>query len=250
MKIGWSKFATEKNASRDGSYFLGSPETLIELVEKHWSKRRPGAAREDMKMVTIVPIEESNLAEMFGCPWAHIKDATSISASVVRRQPHEDPYVELRGIGKALPVKYVKIVLYSAAALLENNGTRSGDYDWEIVAILAGPWEDEPMMPLTMARNYLQEVGGTYAPYSAEDFAKSIYFWSQYVKVVTAGTDQPYITVHRVEVEKMYNGNYGDDRECKCGHPYYRHFDTYENMYPVGCKYCGCYHFEEAPPSE
>lgn len=27
---------------------------------------------------------------------------------------------------------------------------------------------------------------------------------------------------------------------CKCGHPYHRHFDSYEDMAPVGCKYCQC----------
>lgn len=42
-----------------------------------------------------------------------------------------------------------------------------------------------------------------------------------------------------------YNSKYGDDRECECGHPYYRHFDTYEEMSPVGCKYCECYTFVE-----
>ena len=42
-----------------------------------------------------------------------------------------------------------------------------------------------------------------------------------------------------------YDPLFGDDRVCKCGHSYYRHFDTYENMSPVGCKYCGCNEFEE-----
>lgn len=37
---------------------------------------------------------------------------------------------------------------------------------------------------------------------------------------------------------------------CECGHLYYRHFDTYEHMHPVGCKYCGCHTFKEirVPP--
>lgn len=35
-----------------------------------------------------------------------------------------------------------------------------------------------------------------------------------------------------------YNPEYGDDRACVCGHPYYRHFDGYENNANVGCKYC------------
>ena len=42
-----------------------------------------------------------------------------------------------------------------------------------------------------------------------------------------------------------YNPEYGDDRICICGHPYYRHFDSYDDMYPCGCKYCGCDKFVE-----
>lgn len=42
-----------------------------------------------------------------------------------------------------------------------------------------------------------------------------------------------------------YDGSFGDNKVCKCGHVYYRHFDTYEDMRPVGCKYCGCDHYEE-----
>lgn len=42
-----------------------------------------------------------------------------------------------------------------------------------------------------------------------------------------------------------YDPNAGDDRLCQCGHPYFRHFDTYEEMAPVGCKYCTCTRFRE-----
>lgn len=55
--------------------------------------------------------------------------------------------------------------------------------------------------------------------------------------------DQPYIT--RIIEIQSYNPNFGDERECQCGHPYYRHFDSYENMAPVGCKYCDCFEFIE-----
>jgi len=60
--------------------------------------------------------------------------------------------------------------------------------------------------------------------------------------------DQPYIknTTSEIEVTYKYNPNYGDDKECICGHPYYRHFDTYENMATVGCKYCQCFTFIDA----
>lgn len=45
----------------------------------------------------------------------------------------------------------------------------------------------------------------------------------------------------------IYDKTYGDDRLCECGHEYYRHFDTYDDMRHVGCKYCQCYTFVLAP---
>ncbi len=38
----------------------------------------------------------------------------------------------------------------------------------------------------------------------------------------------------------LYDPKFGDNRDCACGHPYYRHFDGYDGSRPVGCKYCGC----------
>jgi hypothetical protein len=59
--------------------------------------------------------------------------------------------------------------------------------------------------------------------------------------------EKPYL--ERVEtivvVHREYNPNYGDDRVCQCGHVYYRHFDPYEEMSAVGCKYCGGCEFVE-----
>ena len=60
-------------------------------------------------------------------------------------------------------------------------------------------------------------------------------------------SDDPYIEIKWVDVERVYNPNYGDDRICGCGHPYHRHFDSHEDMAPVGCKYCDCYTFIERP---
>jgi hypothetical protein len=61
---------------------------------------------------------------------------------------------------------------------------------------------------------------------------------------------EPYI-VELVTTEiRRHNPEYGDDRTCVCGHSYYRHFDTYDGMAAVGCKYCECDVFVEAQPSE
>jgi len=57
--------------------------------------------------------------------------------------------------------------------------------------------------------------------------------------------EKPYIEKVVTTIEYNYNPKYGDNRLCECGHNYYRHFDSYESMYNVGCKYCGCGDFTE-----
>lgn len=57
--------------------------------------------------------------------------------------------------------------------------------------------------------------------------------------------EPPYLETIYIKKKVKYNPKYGDDKVCKCGHPYYRHFDTYEQMETVGCKYCECFYFEE-----
>jgi hypothetical protein len=42
----------------------------------------------------------------------------------------------------------------------------------------------------------------------------------------------------------IYDPVFGDEKMCQCGHTYYRHFDSYEEMKPIGCKYCGCDKFQ------
>lgn len=62
--------------------------------------------------------------------------------------------------------------------------------------------------------------------------------------------NDPYLTETQTVTERKYNPEYGDDRICECGHPYYRHFDSFEGMAPVGCKYCHCDDFREGGPGQ
>jgi len=55
---------------------------------------------------------------------------------------------------------------------------------------------------------------------------------------------EPYIARTVTTTEYSWNPDYPADDVCICSHPYYRHFDTYENMSPVGCKYCLCSEFK------
>jgi hypothetical protein len=41
-------------------------------------------------------------------------------------------------------------------------------------------------------------------------------------------------------MELYWNPSYDQEAICVCGHPYYRHFDSYDHMYNIGCKYCEC----------
>lgn len=61
---------------------------------------------------------------------------------------------------------------------------------------------------------------------------------------------EPYIIREVVQIVREYNPEYGDERICECGHSYDRHFDSYEDMEPVGCKYCDCYEFIEVLPGQ
>jgi len=60
-----------------------------------------------------------------------------------------------------------------------------------------------------------------------------------------AKIEKPYIIKIVTYVERQYNPKYGDERICVCGHEYNRHFDSYEKMNAIGCKYCGCQNFKE-----
>ena len=66
----------------------------------------------------------------------------------------------------------------------------------------------------------------------------------------SAGTacSTPYILKEVTTTVRLKNPDFGDDRLCKCGHTYERHFDPFEcdDDQDVGCKYCECSDFVEA----
>lgn len=51
--------------------------------------------------------------------------------------------------------------------------------------------------------------------------------------------------VHELDEVKMriWNPDYDQSAKCACGHIYSRHFDGYDDMRGVGCKYCECFTF-------
>ena len=173
--LAWSDFARGRYVSGGShSYCQGGEDALLELVADHWTARRPGRGREDLGEVVVVPVP----ADGFVCGTVRVEEATPLQAKFVRRQAQEEGFVKVYAAGPREPALHAAVVLYSAAALLRNGGRRSSEADWEVVSIIAAPVPDEPMDPLTMARNMLAKAGGTPCTYTAEQFAEAIWYWA------------------------------------------------------------------------
>lgn len=185
VSIGWSDFAVQRHTPESGnSYSTMSSAAVVERVKACWHDRFPGQGEINLERKVVVPIRHY-LGE-FVQPLVNIMEGLPVFAEVIKRQEGEKPFVETYalmkdvkelGIGLIGPI-YVRIVCYSAEALLANGGKRSTDCDWEIVAILASQFVEEPMTPLTMARNFLEKEGGTKSDYTAEEFAEAIWHHS------------------------------------------------------------------------
>ncbi len=174
--LAWSDFARGRHVpGGKHTWYDGSEADLLALVRDHWPARTSGAGRHDLDDVVVVPVPPAG----FHGTTVEVTDRTVLHARLDRRQPDEDPFIRVTAAGDAEPPRWAGVVLYSAAALTENDGVRSSDADWEVVCLLAGQQADEPMDPITMARNFLEKPGGTFAPYSAGDFAEAIWFWSR-----------------------------------------------------------------------
>ena len=144
-----------------------------------WAQRRPGDGRDDLEQVVVVPVAP----ELFVGSVILVDETTPLTVRTVRRQSREHPYIEVTASGASEPVHHAAVVLYSAATLMENGGTRSTDADWEVVCLIASGIDPEPMDPLTMARNMLAMPGGTPCDYTARQFAESIWYWAERAKI-------------------------------------------------------------------
>jgi len=88
----------------------------------------------------------------------------------------------------------------------------------------------------TEAKNWLLNHGHSESDLDFESCLKSL---SE--TIYSIYTNEGYVSYNELE----YDPNFGDNKICSCGHKYYRHFDTYDDMAPIGCKYCPCHIFKE-----
>lgn len=175
-KIEINNFAKRQTRESRFSYYAGTTEELINLVEENFNKAKAGYK----DGILMVPVP----AEGFYSAVCKIEEDSVLESRVEARRAGEEPViVTVVKNGKKLPAKEVNIVLYRHDVL----GTdATSDAEWEIISINASLVEGgEPMTPAAMARNMLCKTGGTEANYTAEQFAEAVWFWSQHA--MTAG---------------------------------------------------------------
>ena len=160
-----------------GTNVLVTPEELI----NHISNLPKEPIAEGIKKIVLG--KDYPIKKMFESNWVNIRKGLEVQAEVIRRQKDEDPFIDnFTYSGKPVALLKVEIIIYSKEALRAEGMNISAD--WGVISINGNISENEPMHPLTMARNFLEEAGGTKRSYTAEEFAEAIYFWSQFVKKV------------------------------------------------------------------
>lgn len=179
--VAWTQFARDRHREGGGhTWFQGTEGELVQLVHAGWNARTPGFGRTTLDEVVVVPCPP----ERFHGTTCTLRDGMTLRAEVTRRRPHEDPYVRVTADSAPDSVRHAAVVLYSRALLLPEEP--NFDADWGVVSIMATATADEPMHPLTMARNMLERPGGTKATYTAQQFAEAVYYWSQRASITTS----------------------------------------------------------------
>ena len=174
-KIGINNFARTRHTKFSPySYYAGTEQELLALVEANLDKGRQGY-KEGVLLVEVPPAS-------FYTGVVIAKPGVPLRAEFKARREGEEPYVQVFAANSAdseQPTKMVEIVCYHKDIL---GGEATANTEYEIVSINArDTTEEEPPTPMAMARNMLNLPGGTPAQYTAEQFAKSIAYWSNRV---------------------------------------------------------------------
>jgi hypothetical protein len=186
--IGFSKFFLDNAIEEMGnSYTKLPPLSLLNYVYNSWMKRTPGlgeGTRIDRKVLVPLDPNVGGIPVYFCPPRVRLVEGMPLRAEAICRQEGEEPFVDVFVTPKdamkygyiETPASSVSVVCFSKEALLENNGRRTTNSDWEIVTLLCSTTGVETMEPLTMARNWLELAGGTKpaTPYTCDEWAQAV----------------------------------------------------------------------------
>jgi hypothetical protein len=173
-------FVRRQTPSSHFSHYEGSETELISLVTAYFGEAKDGY-KDGVLLVPVPP-------EGFWSSSARLADLPVGSRLVSRyeaRRPGEDKVLVTVAKGRKVPAKAVFVVLYRRDVLGKEATT---DAEWEIISVNARMQEaEEPIEPTTMARNFLEKAGGTKGNFTAQQFAESVWYWSQNILIEPEG---------------------------------------------------------------
>jgi hypothetical protein len=178
-KVACSEFVKRQTPESGYSHFEGTWDRLEQMVThwfynnpSHWFQAEPGY--KDGVVIQNLP------AQFFRSAIVELDEHSKLTANYAPRRDGETPFIRVSAKAKKQQALFASVVLYRHDVLEENN-ERTTDAEWEIVAIKARvSLEEEPMDPMTMARNFLHMKGGTKGEFTAEQFAQSIVYWNSH----------------------------------------------------------------------
>jgi len=155
----------------------------FEKIAQHAQRQlKSGNFKQGYRDGVVLVHVDKELIHHFICPFVKVTYETKLSATLVRRRPDEQPYIQMRALnGVPLNTGSVDLILYRHDVLAETDEHTSDAY-WELISFHAIPEgiHDMPMGPVTMMRNQLQLTGGTKAYYESDNWAESVNFWQGY----------------------------------------------------------------------
>lgn len=179
-EVAVSDFAQTFNLKESSnSYYDGSWDEVVALVQTHWDNNEPGTGSVDGDVI-LVNVPAAN----FYSPIVKITDENKhlvVTEEKVRREG-EKPVLTRYIIGEKPEAKFVQVVVYRADTLDRDDG-RSSDAEWEIIAINAQLDKHTPMDPETMKRNNNHDKGGTYREYSDAQWAEAYEYWENHAYI-------------------------------------------------------------------
>ena len=153
-----NSFVRRQVKSSGKTYSTLSFEEIASYAEAQLEKGNFKAGYRDG--VILVNVEEK-LVKHFICPFTRLTDDSQLTATMIRRRPEEEPYIQIRALnGNSLKAGSVDLILYHHDVLAETNEQESKK-GWELIVFHAIPEgiKNMPMGPITMMRNQLQLEG-------------------------------------------------------------------------------------------
>jgi len=161
IKIGINNFVKRQTEQSEFTHFSQSWEDLVVLVYYQFKNGKYSNGYRDGVIVVHIDCKDCPLFKTYtDFPMFEGMKLKAEYRKIAGRE-HEPPTVVVIPDEPKKPCKYVDVILYRAD-VLDEDGDRSTDCDWEIVSINGKASEEEvPMSPMTIVRNWKHLPGGT-----------------------------------------------------------------------------------------